>query len=403
MKKLIITAICAVALIASCTSPSVPNSYNEAQRKPKIYPEYTDVTIPCNIAPMNFMVAENCEEAVAKFTYGNEEAVYGDGTKIIIPENDWKNMTAEAKGKSIKVDVYTRNGGSWTKFKSFSLNVAADEIDPYISYRLIPPSYVAYEKLTIDQRNLTNFEEKTIYNNMIVSTENNGQCINCHSYQNYKTDNMQFHMRQGFGGTMIVVDGKPKKVDLKTDKTISAGVYPAWHPKKKLIAYSTNNTGQSFHTKNRNKVEVQDTESDIILYDVEKNEVSIIENDSNELEVFPWWSPDGKELYFCSAHFEYKDTTAHETEMIKRYKEVKYDIYKKSFNAETKQFGPRQLVFKASEMGMSATFPRISPDGRYLLFAMGNWGCFHIWHPESDLYIMDLKSGNVRISPEHME
>ena len=396
MKKLIITAICAVALLASCTSPSVPDSYNEAQRKPQIYPEYTDVTIPCNIAPMNFMVAENCEEAVAKFTYGNEEAVYGDGTKIIIPENDWKNMTAEAKGKSIKVDVYTRNGESWTKFKTFSLNVAADEIDPYISYRLIPPSYVAYEKLTIDQRNLTNFEEKTIYNNMIVSTENNGQCINCHSYQNYKTDNMQFHMRQGFGGTMIVVDGKPKKVDLKTDKTISAGVYPAWHPKKKLIAYSTNNTGQSFHTKNRNKVEVQDTESDIILYDVEKNEVSIIENDSNELEVFPWWSPDGKELYFCSAHFEYKDTTAHETEMIKRYKEVKYDIYKKSFNAETKQFGPRQLVFKASEMGMSATFPRISPDGRYLLFAMGNWGCFHIWHPESDLYIMDLKSGNVR-------
>lgn len=396
MKKLIITAICAVALLASCTSPSVPDSYSEAQRKPKIYPEYTDVTIPCNIAPMNFMVTENCEEAVAKFTYGNEETVYGDGTKIIIPEAEWKDMTAEAKGKSIKVEVYTRSGESWTKFKSFSLNVAADEIDPYISYRLIPPSYVAYEKLTINQRNLTNFEEKTIYNNMIVSTEANGQCINCHSYQNYRTDNMQFHMRQGFGGTMIVADGKPKKVNLKTDKTISAGVYPAWHPKKKLIAYSTNNTGQSFHTKNRNKVEVQDTESDIILYDVEKNEVSIIENDSNELEVFPWWSPDGKELYFCSAHFEYKDTTAHETEMIKRYKEVKYDIYKKSFNAETKQFGPRQLVFKASEMGMSATFPRISPDGRYLLFAMGNWGCFHIWHPESDLYIMDLKSGNVR-------
>ena len=112
MKKLIITAICAIALLASCTSPSVPDSYNETQRKPQIYPEYTDVTIPCNIAPMNFMVAENCEEAVAKFTYGNEEAVYGDGTKIIIPENDWKNMTAEAKGKSIKVDVYTRNGGS---------------------------------------------------------------------------------------------------------------------------------------------------------------------------------------------------------------------------------------------------------------------------------------------------
>ena len=225
MKKLIITAICAIAVLASCTSPSVPDSYSEAQRKPKIYPEYTDVTIPCNIAPMNFMVTENCDEAVARLTYGNEESVYGDGTKIIIPEDDWTKILSEAKGKSIKVDVFTRNADSWTKYKTFSLNVANDPIDPYISYRLIPPSYVAYEKLTINQRNLTNFDEKVIYSNMLVSTEENGQCINCHSYQNYKTDNMQFHMRQGYGGTMIVVGTKKQAQDAVKTEAERCGMY----------------------------------------------------------------------------------------------------------------------------------------------------------------------------------
>ncbi len=103
---------------------------------------------------------------------------------------------------------------------------------------------MAYEQLSINQRDLTSFNETEIYNNMAVSTEGNGQCINCHSYQNFKTDNMLFHMRQGYGGTMMVVDGHLRKVDLKTDSTISAGVYPAWHPTKSLIAFSTNKQRQ---------------------------------------------------------------------------------------------------------------------------------------------------------------
>ena len=42
---------------------------------------------------------------------------------------------------------------------------------------------------------------------------------------------------------------------------------------------------------------------------------------------------------------------------------------------------------------MSATLPRISPDGRWLLFTMGQWGCFHIWHHDADLWLMDLSTG----------
>ena len=127
-----------------------------------------------------------------------------------------------------------------------------------------------------------------------------------------------------------------------------------------------NSTGQSFHTKDKAKIEVEDSRSDIIFYDVEKNEVSIIEDDTLEFECFPTWSPDGKTLFYGSAHFEFTDTTAHETQVISRFKEIKYNLYRKSFNPQTKKFGPRELVYDAAAINQSATFPRVSPDGRYL-------------------------------------
>ncbi len=402
MKKIfIILSISLVALsqvlFTSCSStPSVPSNYQTENRLPQITPDYTDITVPCNIAPMNFSVKEGTDKVVVRFTSPAGEFVYGEENNVIIDEAEWKSMLEASKGKDIKVEIFAEVEGQWKMFKAFNFHVAEEPIDEYISYRLIQPSYVAYEELILAERNLTTFEEKQFYNNMAVQTEENGQCVNCHSYQNYKTDRMQFHMRQSLGGTMIVDNGKIKKVNLKTDATISAGVYPAWHPTLNLIAYSTNKTGQSFHTKDKAKIEVQDTESDLILYDVEKNSVITIANDSNELEVFPTWAPDGKTLYFCSAHFEYKnDSIAKETEMIQRYKECKYSLYKMTFNEKTHEFGPREMVYDAASEGYSVTLPRVSPDGRYIYFAQGEFGCFHVWHPDADILAFDTKANEV--------
>lgn len=399
MKKYIIIAVLLLValpqlLLTSCTStPSVPTSYQQESRTPNIFPDYIDVTVPCNIAPLNFAVQEGATSVVARFTSEAGEYTYGNGVKVLIDEAEWHSMLEASKGKNIKVEVFAEISGQWKAFKPFNINVAEEPIDEYLSYRLIQPSYVAYERLAIAQRNLTNFEEKDIYNNMSVSTEKDGQCINCHSYQNYHTDRMQFHMRQSLGGTMIVDNGQIKKVNLKTEQTISAGVYPAWHPTLNLIAYSTNKTGQSFHTKHIAKIEVQDTESDLILYDVAKNTVTTIAADEDEMEIFPTWAPDGKTLYFCSAHFHYEnDSIAKETEMIQRYKDCKYSLYKMSFNEKTQKFGPRELVYDAAADSMSITLPRISPDGRYLYAAIGEFGCFHVWHPDADIVVIDLKS-----------
>ena len=392
MKKLLV--IIAAAALAACGN-KIPKTFSESKELPPIYPDYTNVTVPINIAPLTFEADGKADGIVARLTAGEEELVCG-GTKVQPDEDDWRRLTEYAKGKAIKVEVYIQANDQWTRFKPFNIHVSPDSINPYISYRLIAPSYVIYKDLTISQRCIENYDESVVYDNMLCTEPAEGQCINCHNYQQYNPNRLQFHARQHQGGTVIAYDGKVRKINMGNDSILSAGVYPTWHPWLPLIVYSTNRTVQTFHITDPDKIEVYDTESDLIAYDVERNEVTNIENDPLEFECFPFWAPDGKTLYYCSAHFEYQDTIDHGIELIRRFSEVKYNLYKKSFDPQTLQFGPRELVFDAAAMDKSATLPRISPDGRFLMFTLGKYGVFHIWHHDADLWMMDLTTGQVR-------
>ena len=377
-------------LLLSCSSPSIPTDATKTGKAPEIFPDYTGVTIPSNLCPTNFMLPD-CEEAVACLSFGDISFTYGDDNKIIIDNDEWKQLIAAAAGnsKGIKVEVYGKKDDKWLSYKEFPIYVAKDTIDPYIAYRLIEPSYITYEDISIVQRNITNFEESDIYNNQLIQKDEKGQCINCHSFQNYGTNNMLFHMRQFNGGTMLVHNGTPKKLDLKTDSTISAGVYPSWHPTADLVAFSTNTTRQTFHTKDKDKIEVLDYASDLILYDVAKNEVSTISNAKDELECFPTWSPDGKTLYYTSAHISSPDSISTENYFKRHFREIKYNIYSRSFDLATHKFGEPQLVFDAASLNKSATLPRVSPDGKYITFALGSYGCFHVWHRDADICVIE--------------
>ena len=383
-------------LLSSCAShPDVPSSSKDAKCLPAIYPDYCNVTVPCNIAPLNFMLpADEYEECVTRITTPDgHQQTYGQGVKVQIPESEWHTMLDASKSKSIKVEVWGKKDGEWLSFTPFEIRIAEDPIDEYLSYRLIEPSYVAWTFMEIAQRNLTTFEETQIFNNEITMNDRKiGQCINCHSYQNYKTDNMLFHVRLANSGTVIVNDGKISRVNLKRDYTISSGVYPSWHPTAKLIAFSTDLTRQGFHTQNPNKIEVYDLASDLILYDVETDSVQVVSNDSTLLEVYPTWSPDGKYLYYCKSvplPEEMRDKDIRTT-----YPKIQYNLYRRSFDVATHNFGDEELVYDAASQNNSATLPRISPDGRYLLFAQGRYGCFHIWHHDANIVCLPLDEKN---------
>lgn len=383
-----------LALASACSGPKVPTEgVSDASGTPDIYPDYTGIVIPPNIAPMNFEVSLPGEEYVARVTAPNGDEIVAEGNPIQWDAEKWRNLLEAAKGGELKYDVYVRNGGSWSRY-TFSNSVAAEEIDPYISYRLIEPSYMQYSAITLNQRDLTSFDESVIFNNASPCDERRGQCMNCHvPRNNYRDKASQFHVRNTNGGTVIMAGDSVVKVNLKTDSIISAGVYPAWHPTLDVIAYSVNDTHQKFMDFGTHKVEVFDAKSDLILYDVKANEVSTVTATSDLLETFPAWSPDGLKLYYSVASYPEGVTPANIKANLDR---IRYDIVARDFDPATRRFSEPDTVVTVSTKGESALLPRVSPDGRYLLYCKAPYGTFHIWHKESDLWMKDLATGEER-------
>ena len=105
--------ISASLLLVACNHPSVPSDAQKVTRQPHIFPDYTDVTVPPNICPLNFAVQEGATDVVAQFTFPGGTRVFGDGQKVLIDEMEWKKMLKASKGKSMKVEVYAEVDGQW--------------------------------------------------------------------------------------------------------------------------------------------------------------------------------------------------------------------------------------------------------------------------------------------------
>lgn len=395
--KTILTAVfsASVLFLASCGRVEVPSGdVSDGGRPPHIWPDYTAITVPPNIAPLNFGIEENGGEFIVRMKADGGTLVE-KGPSVRWDLDDWHELLEKNRGKEIMLEVYVKgDDGKWTLYSS-PLKVAREEIDPYFSYRLIEPSFVQYNCLSLNQRNLTNFDTEVIFNNSYTADESEMSCINCHVPRNqYRDGKTQFHVRQSHGGTLIMDGDSIKRVDLSTDSTNAAGVYQAWHPTLDLIAYSTNGTRQYFFTKDLQKVEVLDEWSDIILYDVEREKVVYVANDSALLETFPAWSPDGKKLYYSVAR---RPGGPGKDGLSEKYAEVRYDIVSRDFDLASRGFSAHSdTVVAASAAGKSASLPRVSPDGRFLMTCISDFGTFHIWHRSSDLWLTDLKDGKSR-------
>jgi hypothetical protein len=350
---------------------------------PKLDPDYSDITIPPNIAPLNFRISEVGTAFYARF-YSNPdeklEICSGDGI-IQIPEKKWKKLLKNNMGQSLKLDIFIKDKeGKWSKLKTIVNNISVDPIDPFLSYRLLFPGYEAYKDLSIKQRSMESFDEHSLIENSIAD-EN---CINCHTFNPDKSGDFLFHMRGTLGATYFFSAGELRKVNLKTKEMKNNAVYPRWHPSGKFIAFSSNKTMQYFHSAEIKKVEVVDMASSLILYDIDKNEIidADLADKDKYMDTYPEWSPDGKYLYFCRAeqvgnNFEYQD--------------IKYNLFRVPFDAEKRSFGKAEIILDASKLNKSVSFPRISPNGKFLVFTMHNYGCFPIWHKEADLYSIDLE------------
>lgn len=401
-KYINIIAFIALTAIYSCGNPKIPTDFDASAKEVVIYPDYKDVVIPPNIAPLNFIIKENGKEFIIVYKDADKKVLLTEqankDAKVQIEESKWKELLKSNKGKDIYVEIFAKSGNRWIKYPEYKLTIANEPIDSYISYRLIEPGYEMYRQLGLYQRNLTNFDVYTIYENNRTYEDENNHCINCHNYQNYSTKSMLFHVRGSHGGTIVANNGSIRKINMKNDSVLSSTVYPSWHPRLPYVVFSSNKTGQVFHMLDTEKIEVLDWASDLVFYDVKRNVIRNILQTQSDFETFPCWSPDGKKVYYTCAtvkEFESLPDSLKIGFVKMNYRNLHYNVMSIDFDEKTQTFGTPVVEVDCASQNKSASVPRVSPDGRYLLFTLGDFGQFHIWHRSADLYIKDLKSGKV--------
>lgn len=369
--------------VASCT-PS-PKDVRKVGELPPVYPDYVDVTVPCNIAPLNFLLRDSCEALyVTASVDGSEIISHRKGCEAIFGLKDWRRLMEEASGKSVSVTVTALKYGRWIQYSPFEIHVSEDEIDRYLSYRLIEPDYEVFSRLQIMERDVSDFSERILcdYNNV------GNRCMNCHTHAP-KDGDLSFLYVRGEGGGMVLNDhGSLRLLDFKTPDMVSGAVYAQFDPSGRYIVFSTNAIIPAFHSRPDKRLEVFDTKSDVYVYDIKANRMlrSPLLADSTRLETFPTFSSDGREIYWCVADGPVRPS---------HLDSLHYSLCRIGFDPERGEFASRVDTVVAGRHGNSVSHPRVSPDGKQLLYTVSDFGTFPIWHREADLRMLDLATGAI--------
>lgn len=372
-------------LMAGCVP--LPENEREVDALPPLYPDYTGVTVPENIAPLNFLLRDSAEAVYATASCRGEVIKsHRRGNEAQFDLKDWKRLMESASGRKVVVSVSALKGGGWTKYKTFDIYVSKDRIDPYLTYRLIEPDYEVFSRLQIMERNLEDFSERAICDYNMVGN----RCMNCHTHAVGRGDLSFFYVRGKGGGMMLNEGGNLRKLDIKTPDMVSGPVYAQFDPSGRYIVFSANVIIPAFHSRPDKRLEVFDTKSDVYVYDLRRGLLlrSPLLADSTRLETFPAFGAGGKSVFYCVADGDLNPS---------RLDSVRYSLCRIAFDPEMGEFGNAvdTIVKAGAGKKSSVSHPRVSPDGKRLLYTVADFGTFPIWHREADLRMLDLVTGDV--------
>ena len=365
-----------------------PTDVVDVDRLPALYPDYIGVTVPVDIAPLNFSMLSDSVSAIDVEVAGAKgTSLHVSGDYADFDVDEWHSLLAASRGDSLRVSVCALKDGQWTRYRDFGIYVSLDSIGAWgITYRRVAPGYEMYGPMGLYQRCLGTFEETALFENGRI----NGECVNCHTANATNPDQYVFHARGDHGATIVCREGNFDALQSKNDSLGGAMVYPYWHPGGRYVAFSTNKTSQMFHLSGPKRIEVYDSSSDVFVFDTETNTIlkDTLIMKKYWAENTPVFSPDGRWLYFTTARRQVYPTD---------YDKEKYSLCRVSFDAQTGRIGQTvDTLVNAAITGKSVTWPRPSYDDRYIMYAQVDYGYFSVWHPEADLWLLDLETGQSR-------
>ena len=379
-------AILIVGIICiSCTSS--PKDIARLGKLPEIYPDYIGVTIPADIAPLNFNLTDDtfdCMDVVAFGSKGGEIHTHGKWADFDM--DDWHQLTEQNRGGKITLTVRVETDGHWAQYDDFDIFVSPYQLDDWgLTYRRIKPGYEVGGDIGIYQRDIHTFDEYAILTETVVP----GRCFNCHTANRTNPDRITLQMRGEGGGTMIQKDGRQTWVETKTDITKAAGSYSYWHPDGDYVAMAVNSVHQSFFTGTGQRIEVYHRFSDVEVLDTRSNELILSPLlFTDDLEIFPACSADGKYIYY---------STSKPCRVPAEYEKVKCSLCRIAFDAEKGTFGETvDTLLNGPTTDKSYVLARPSYDGRWLMYCVSSRGNFPVSQDDADLWLMDLKTGESR-------
>ena len=384
-KRILWMALAACLLLPGCGGGDLAEAVAGSEGPLVIYPDYKEVTVPANIAPLNYRYAmKDVRRARTTFTVDGK-SVTVKGSDVTWSVHKWKAFLSGAAGKTVRVEASATVDGKPVT-DAWNVYVSEDSIDGYLTYRLIEPAYQMWNEVSIEERCIETFNETTICD--YQHTDN--ACMNCHVHGQQRGDYSMYYIRGPHGGSILNKDGQLRKLTLNAPGMLSGTVYGELHPSGRFGVFSTNVIIPGFHTMAGNRMEVYDTASDLTVADFDNNLMVNVPHVArgDKWETFPCFSADGSSVFYC---------VADSVSTPDRIAEVKYSLVRAPFDVADGRIGEEaDTLWSGPAHGASVCHPKASPDGRWLLFTVADYGTFPLFHPETTLYLMDLQTGEAR-------
>lgn len=422
LKKYIIPLL--LLFLIGCEEENIQDLYNSAKevKKQKLITYPFDGSIfPMDIISPTIMWHNNLENVAWTISISNTDSsikyiYHTNSDHYRIPKKDWEKLK-EFPNDTIKIELFAHTKEK--KFQSLAYDIvkiliSPDKVDAPIFYRTVtlPFGYAVEHLETIKWRlGYVSDELKpfTVLENMPV-------CGNCHSFS---TDGKTMGMDVDYGndkGSYALFDIE-KEVNLTKDKIITWSDYKRGDGEQTfglLSTISPNGRYAISTLKDRSVfVKVDNLEYSqlffpikgiLVYYDRENKKYKALKgaDDKKFVNSNPTWSPDGSYIVFARSKY-YKLPEIEKSkkailppelaqDFVERKKLFKYDLYKLPFNDGLG--GKPEPIPGASYNGKSNYFPKISPDGKWMIFTQAK--SFMLLMPDSKLFIMPVDGGKPR-------